>query len=135
MSSNIHRRQLFGGRAAEEVHAEYAFPPNAKCVGCGGRPMVRGIVMMELDEAKKNPALSLLMKLSPEDFVKQLVKIRGSDGKPENYVRVSATYACKSCAPTMEKALAKAPSHCIVEINRIRPSRFVSGRAGGSEID
>lgn len=119
MSKTIHRKKLFGGRrTAEEVHQQYAFPIGAKCAGCGRRPLVRAIVMMEMAEAMKNPQLALLSALAPEDFMKSVVQIKDSDGKPTPYYRVSVVYSCKSCSREMEKQLAKAPSHCIVEINR-----------------
>jgi len=115
----IHRKKLFGGRqTAEEVHQQHAFPIGATCAGCSRRPLLRAIVMMELKEALKNPAVAQLSQLSPEDFMKSVVQIKSSDGSPTPYYRCSVVYACKSCAREMEKQLAKAPSHCIVEINR-----------------
>lgn len=119
MQKVIHRKKLFGGRyTAEEVHQKYAFPPSAKCAGCGGKPLMRAIVMMEISEAKKNPVFALQMAQDPEGFFKTLVEIKSSDGKPKPYCRISKAYACKRCSPSMEKQLAKAPSHCIVEFNR-----------------
>lgn len=118
-NGNIHRKKLFGGRyTAEEIHQKYGFGPQHKCAGCGARPLIRAIVMMELAEARKNSALDQMMLVAPDAFMQQIVQIKGSDGKPTPYFRISVTYACKRCAPTMEKQLAKAPSHCIVEINR-----------------
>jgi len=115
----IHRRKLFNGqRTAEEIHQQYAFPINARCL-CGRRPLTRAIVMMELKEAMKNAALAQLASVSPGDMLKQCVQIKNTDGKGTSpYFRCSVVYACKDCTPTMEKQLAKAPSHCIVEINR-----------------
>lgn len=40
------------------------------------------------------------------------------NGEKKNYVRISMVYSCRSCQKELEKALAKAPSWCIVEINR-----------------
>lgn len=119
----IHRTKLFGGRqTAEEVHQQHAFPPTVRCL-CGRRPMTRAIVMMELKEAMKNPALQQIASMAPVEFMeflhKNTIQIKNSDGKGTSpYFRVSVTYACKDCTPTMEKQLARAPSHCIVEINR-----------------
>lgn len=117
-STNIHRKKLFGGRyTAEEVHQQLAFPPGKKC-GCGARPIVRAIVMMELDEAiKANPDLQVAQFTHPQEFMAAVVQIKSSDGRPKPYMRISVAYACKSCRPHMEKVLAKTPSHCIVEIN------------------
>lgn len=119
MQQARHRRKLFGGRmSAEEVHAKLAFPPGSKCSGCGARPTVRGIVLMELVEARKNPLVEAMALADPQAFLSQVVDIKQSDGKGKPYFRCSVAYACKTCSPAMEKQLAKAPSHCIVEINR-----------------
>jgi hypothetical protein len=113
--------------SAEEMHAKYSFPINARCVACGQRPQVRAIVMMEIAEARKNQALAQLMEHDPETFLQQVVQIKGSDGRASPYYRCSVTYACRLCAPEMERQLAKAPSHCIVEINRgARADKIIS---------
>lgn len=118
-----HVKKFAGGRiSAEEMHAKYSFPINARCASCGQRPQVRAIVMMEMAEARKNQALMLLMEHDPETFLQQVVQIKGSDGKAQPYYRCSVTYACRRCSPAMERQLAKAPSHCIVEINRGVPA-------------
>ena len=117
-----HRRKLFDGRyTAEEVHTSFAFPPHAQCQGCERPPTMRIIVMAPLDEMRKrNPEFDTVMELDPSFFMQQLVKIRENPtdevGKP--YVKVSVVYACKRCTPRAEKAAAKAPSWCIVEINK-----------------
>jgi hypothetical protein len=80
--------------------------------------MTRAIVMMELKEALKNETISQLAAAAPEALVTNIVQIKGSDGKPSPYFRCSIVYACKSCTPQMERQLARAPSHAIVEINR-----------------
>jgi len=49
----IHRKKTFGGRSCVDVHREYAFSPHSKCVGCGGRPHMRAIVMAPFDEVQK----------------------------------------------------------------------------------
>lgn len=120
MSKRIHRKRLFDGRAtAEDVHQKYAFPHSARCVGCGAPPLTRAIVLMEVKEAiRRAPALEQVAMLSPSDFLTQTVMIRDGSGTERPYYRCSVTYACKACTPMMERMLAKAPSHCIVEINR-----------------
>jgi len=113
-----HRKKFMGGRISPEAfHAKHAFPIHAKCQGCGCRPTIRAIVMMELAEARKNPLIDQLMLVDPAAFMESVVQIKGSDGKPAPYYRCSVVYCCQSCRRTMEKQLAKAPSHCIVEIN------------------
>lgn len=137
MAKHIHTKQLFGGRqTAEEVHAHLAFPKNARCKGCNRkRPVLRCIVMVPFDEAARRiPEIAMV---SAEVLMQRVVSIRENpfdkQGKP--YVRVSITYACKSCSAALEREAAKAPSWAIVEWNRVRPDRFVSGRAGGSHVD
>lgn len=116
------RKQLFGGRTtAEEVHAKLAFPKNAKCGGCKRRPVIRAITMAPFDEARKRyPEIDLIAEMNPNELMHRIVRIRENltdkEGKP--YIRLGIAYSCKSCAPVMEKALARAPSWCIVEINR-----------------
>lgn len=120
MGSRVrHIKKFANGRMTpEEYHSKYAFPPGSRCAGCGAPPVIRAIVMMELAEARKNPNVDAMMLISPADFMNQIVQIKGSDGKAQPYFRCSIAYACKRCGPAMEKQLAKAPSHCIVEINR-----------------
>lgn len=129
MSKTIHRKKFMGGRISpEEFHAKHAFPAHAKCLGCGKRPTIRAIVLMELAEAKKNPSVDVFMQAAPELFMQSVVQIKGSDGKAVPYYRVSVTYACPACKRDLQKALAKAPSHCIVEINDgPGPSKAISG--------
>ena len=53
-----------------------------------------------------------------QEVLDRTVMLRGSDGQAEPYVRLSVTYACSLCQRDFEKALAKAPSWAVVEINR-----------------
>ncbi len=108
---------------AQEYHAKYAFPPQARCI-CGAHPAIRAIVMCPLDEVrKKDPlfdqvvAIATINPQAAKQFYETLVQLRGSDGKPENYVRMSTTYSCLHCKKDFYKALAKAPSWAVVEIN------------------
>jgi hypothetical protein len=80
--------------------------------------MTRALVMMEIKEAMKNPAVQAIAAMGPEELMPHIVQIKDSEGMAKPYFRVSVVYACKSCTPQMERQLAKAPSHCIVEINR-----------------
>lgn len=113
----LHRQKLFGGReTAEEVHAKHAFPAHARCI-CGARPMIRCIIMMELSEARKQPAIDMMMLVNPQVALESIVQIKGSDGKAIPYWRCSVTYACKQHKKLLHQSAAKAPSHCIVEFN------------------
>ena len=133
---SIHREKLFGGlKTAEEVHGEMAFPKGAKCQTCSRRPLVRAITLAPVQDAIKHwPEIE---KLQPNQLLKRVVAIRetpdAKNGAP--YVRIGVAYACKSCAPLMEKTLAQLPSWVLVEINRAKPDRFVMGAGGGSAID
>jgi len=118
VASAIHRKKFMGGRATpQEVHAAMAFPRDAKCV-CGARPTVRAITLCELSECKRTDAVAELLAQNPVALVERTVMLKGSDGLPTPYVRMGVVYACASCGPTLEKTLAKAPSHWVVEINR-----------------
>lgn len=137
MGKNIHTKKLFGGRqTAEEVHAHLAFPRDARCKGCNRkRPVLRCIVMVPFDEAMRR--MPELATVPAEVLMERVVSIRENpfdkQGKP--YVRASVTYACKACTAQLEREAAKAPSWAIVEFNRVRPDRFISGRAGASHVD
>lgn len=115
-------QKFAGGRMTpEEMHQKYAFPIGSKCL-CGRRPRFRAIVMMPFDEARKRmPGLDEIMQADPVAFMQQLVKIRenktDADHELKTYLRVSVTYSCHACRRDMDKALAKAPSWAIVEIN------------------
>ena len=73
--------------------------------------------MAEESEALKSTAVELLRVAQPALYLQSIVKIKGPDGRPRNYFRISTTYACKRCTPAMERVAAKAPSHALVEFN------------------
>lgn len=113
-----HIKKFAGGRySPQEVHAHLAFPSDAKCV-CGQRPAIRAITMCEMADAVKAEEVAQLLAQNPVALVDRTVMLRGSDGSPVPYLRMGLVYACKSCGPTLEKTLAKAPSHWVIEINR-----------------
>lgn len=115
---NRRRQKLFGGKyTAEEVHSALAFPKGTRCEACGAPPLTRCIIMAEESEALKSTAVELMRLAAPALYLQSIVKIKGSDGRPRNYFRISTTYACKRCTPAMERVAARAPSHAIVEWN------------------
>lgn len=119
MHKNRHVKKFDNGRRTpQEYHQQFAFPPTAKCSApnCHRRPAVRAIVMAPFDEVSKRGMLPTGYILSPE-IMKSIVMIKGQTG-PEPYVRISVAYSCSSCQTQFEKALAKSPSWCIVEINK-----------------
>ena len=99
-----------------DVHREYAFSPHSKCVGCGGRPHMRAIVMAPFDEVQKRGMLPAGAIASP-GLMQSIVPIKNSEGNPDPYVRISVTHSCTMCSRAFQTALAKLPSWCIVEIN------------------
>lgn len=120
MSKVQHIRKFDGGRRTpQEYHAEFGFPPNAKCAACSAKPTVRAIVMMSLDDAEKRglapPGSSKMPMLFPA-LQPVLVQLREA-GSPRWYVRVSLAYSCSRCRAGFERELAKAPSWAVVEIN------------------
>ena len=132
-------RKLFGGRmTAEEAHAVGAFPPEARCQGCGAAKglYLRAISFAPLDEVRRrDPMVEALMAYDPEKFLTMVTQLRGADGKPVAHLRVATIYACKPCAPAAERAIAKGPSWIVVDIAKPKPDRYVSGAAGGSAVD
>lgn len=125
----IHRKKLFGGRqTAQEVHAQHAFPPHATCAGCHApynKLQTRVIILMPLDEMRKRDrefdeifnAAELAAKAGkPETLAKLHDRLVPTKHGP--HVRISTTYGCEACTPELERAAAKAPSWCIVDINR-----------------
>ncbi len=135
MSESIHRKKLFGGRAtAEEVHARYAFPLNAKCGGCSsghGTLQTRVIVLVQVSEMRKrDPMLDMIADTQPEKFLKMVVK-----SKYGPLLRLNTAYACKACSPALERAVAKgAPSWAIVDINRGVGTDKVSVQVAGKLV-
>lgn len=116
-ASKVNVKKFANGRMTpQEMHRMFAFPPTAKCQGCGGRPHLRAIVLAPLDEVSKR---GLLPEGMPQDEVmKMVVPLKSStDIKPQAFVRLSVSYSCTMCRKDFEKALARTPSWCVVEIN------------------
>jgi len=111
------RKQLFGGReTAEEVHSKHAFPPGSKCAGCQrSRGLImRIIILAPVDEiSKRDPFFARMVEECPQQFMEIIVRT-----KYGVMLRLSTTYACHACQRDAERAAAKAPSWCIVDINR-----------------
>jgi hypothetical protein len=80
--------------------------------------------MMPVDELRKRDpdfdrvaALASINPKAAEQFFSLLIPLKGSDGGAVPHMRISTTYSCKKCRPTLEKAMAKLPSWAVVEIN------------------
>lgn len=123
-----HRRTFEGtyNKTPQEMHAEVAFPKSAKCK-CGRRPITRAITFAPFEDAAKH--WPELVGVDPNVVLQRVVQIKENptdkDGKP--YVRLGVAYACESCTPAMETALAKLPSWVLVEINRGPTTKKVVG--------
>jgi hypothetical protein len=77
---------------------------------------MRAIVMAPFDEAQKRGMVPQGTLVSPA-IMQAIVPIKNSEGQPDPYVRLSVTHSCTQCSKDFQRALAKAPSWCIVEIN------------------
>jgi DNA-directed RNA polymerase subunit RPC12/RpoP len=123
MARNRNVKQFQGGRTTpREYHQAHAFPPYAKCQGCGARPMIRAITMMPWDDFLKADGAKLVVdqlahKL-PELVAQNVVQLKGPDGLPRPHVRLGVAYSCERCQRDFERALAKLPSYVVVDLNR-----------------
>ena len=111
-------KQTFGGKGVVDFHRNHAFPPGAHCAVCTNRPAVRAIVMAPFDEVKKRRMLPE-GQMSSLAIMSLLVQIKHpGTGTVEPFVRLSTTYACTHHVTELERAMARAPSWCIIEINK-----------------
>lgn len=112
------RKFMDGKITPQDYHRQHGFPKGAKCAGCGGPPAVKAMVFAEVKEAVKRGMMPPPMEngVINEAVVKTLVKFKGPSG-PVLHARLSQSYSCTSCRVDFEKALARAPSWCVVEIN------------------
>ena len=116
-SNTIHRKRFDEGRTTpQEYHRLHAFGPDARCAVCGGRPEIRAIVLAPFDEANKRGMLPEGAMFNP-GVMQTMVTIK-EGGVPKPYLRLSIAYSCKLHQREFERTCAKAPSWCIVEINR-----------------
>ncbi len=109
-------RFMQGRCTPQEYHEQHAFP-GQRCNGCGGPPALRAIVMAPYDEAQKRGMVPPGHVAGPA-ILKLVVALKGGDGQPVPHVRMSITYSCRMCRRDFERALARAPSWVVVDINR-----------------
>lgn len=103
----IHRKRLFNGRTAEEVHTEVT---GQRCSGCGAPAPVAVRVYAPLGEV----AVDYLAALSVQ-FDGSVPVVETKHGK---FVRVAQAFACARCTPALERTAAKHPSSWFVDIDR-----------------
>jgi hypothetical protein len=108
----IHRRRNFDGReTAEQVHAELAWY-GEKCGFCGAPPALKVNVFLLLSDMTTESREAVMFEIG----MGRVSPIRGPRGWA---VRWATKVACRSCAPALERAVArKAPSWACVEIDR-----------------
>jgi hypothetical protein len=121
LSAAVHRRHftdISGGLSPQEYHAANAFPNGAKCNGCGGRPLHRCIRFMPMDEAKNRGYIPQGTMATPAALAPFLVLLKGSDGRPVQFLRHDVTYSCDRCRPAHERTIAhETPSWAAVDWN------------------
>lgn len=110
MADIIHRTRLFGGRPAAEVYAETAWP-GAKCTGCGGPPALRVQLFVGLQDMEAGLRTKVLYEIA----FKRIHTLRTKRGLS---IRWSEAYACRLCAPALERVAARAPSYFLVDLER-----------------
>lgn len=117
--SPLHTKKFMGGRITpNEMHAMFAFPQGAKCA-CGAPPQHRAIVMASVKDAVLHQMLDPKSVFDQEFMRSCIVPLQfDKTQKPEHWIRLSATYCCDLCRPTMEKELAKLPSWVLVELSK-----------------
>ncbi len=128
MSKIIHRDRFMGGRmTAEELHREMSFPVGSTCRGCGRAPTIAIRSFAEEKEMlSRDPGLKVLAMTDPDTYGKMLVKTKAG-----RFIKLGEVYSCTSCAPEAEKAAAKHPSWCFVEVDRgPGPDRIMIGAGG-----
>lgn len=117
MADNIHIKKFMDGQISPQAfHAKHAFPPGAKCFGCKRSPITTIRVYAPVkDMLARDPMLKALSEADPTAFM-QLVCPQGLFKEP--MMLLSCLYACTTCTPAAEKAAAKGPSYCCVDIDR-----------------
>lgn len=109
----IHLKKFMGGLLTpKEAHRKYAFGGRG-CTECGQPAVVRIRTFGEVSEVNER---------SPQ-FLMQLAKANEGhvpivDFTYGKFVRMGEAFACRDCASKLEQEAARAPSWCLVEIDR-----------------
>lgn len=116
MVAPIHQKHFMGGRMTPaEFHARNAFPAHARCAGCKAPPTISVQVFWPVDEVQKRCALPPQL-LTPQALAPLVVLMKGSDGRPVPFIRISKAYSCNACRSALEKTVAQAtPSWAAVD--------------------
>lgn len=112
MSEIIHRKKNFGGReTAQQVHAELAWY-GERCHACGSPPALKASVFLWLADMTVQSREAVMFEIG----MGRIAPIRTPRGMAVRWV---TKVACSTCAPALERALArKTPSWAMVELDR-----------------
>lgn len=134
MSKVIHTKKLFAGETAEEVHQRLAFPVGAHCQTCQAKPVMGAITYAAFKDARERyPEIAALSEQAVALLLVRLAIDAERRGVP--CIRLGRSYSCAFHRKDFERALAKLPSWILVELQTgPQKSKFLSGRAGGSQI-
>lgn len=108
------RKFMDGRETPQEFWENNAFPKDAKCL-CGRRPSMKATTFAPLDEVIKRDPIFAAAYASAHPMMNTILVHTIVGG---THVRLATAYACRSCGPEMEKALAKGPSWCVIDFQR-----------------
>ena len=111
------RRARLSRMTPDEVEA-MCMPPGARCVACSAPPCCTARVFAPLKDVADGmigrETLGKLLVENPDAFF----ELCWERAPGEVWVRVTTTYSCRAHLHIMEKAAAKSPSWCMVDIDR-----------------
>lgn len=109
----IHLKKFMGGLLSpREAHRKFAFGGRG-CTECGQPAVIRIRTFGELTEVnKRSPQFLMLLAKENEGRVPVVDFTYGK------FVKMGEAFACRDCAAKAEQAAAKAPSWCVVEIDK-----------------
>lgn len=111
MSEIIHRTKNFGGQIAQQVHADMAWY-GQRCDACKGPPSLKVFVYLVLADMTVQTREAVEFEIA----MGRIQPIRGPRGMAVLY---ASKVACSSCAPALERAVARrVPSWAHVVFDR-----------------
>lgn len=113
-AETIHIKKFQDGRETPtDMHRRLGVA--MKCIGCGQAAaiVIRTFVTIEDLYAKQPELAGLIMARNPDGPYVPTTKMKFG-----NMVRIAQAGACTRCAPDAERAAAKAPDWCLVEVSR-----------------
>ncbi len=110
MAQIIHRKKLFGGRDARELHHKLAWG-SARCTGCGAAPAIR--IQSFLCLSDMDPAVREATKI--HIALGEVHTVQTTSGPA---VRTGEIFACHACKGEAERTAAQGPSYAMIAIDR-----------------